>query len=70
MIHLFFFFCTSPLSPPISISGLQLCKDMERQSMANLHILGSKLGECLQTAVYRLSEKKEGDTKFGSAKYR
>lgn len=38
--------------------------------MANLHILGSKLGECMQTAVHRLSEKKEGDPKFANAKYR
>jgi hypothetical protein len=49
---------------------LQLCRDMERQSLANLHIIGSKLGECLQTAVYRLSDKREGDPKLGNAKYR
>ena len=50
--------------------GLQLCREIERQSLANLHIIGSKLGECMQTAVYRLSEKKEGDPKMGNAKYR
>jgi hypothetical protein len=51
-------------------TGLQLCRDVERQSMANLHIIGSKLSECAQTAVYRLSEKKEGDPKLGGVKYR
>lgn len=49
---------------------MQLCRDMERQSLANLHIVGSKLGECLQTALYRLSDKREGDPKLGNAKYR
>jgi hypothetical protein len=53
-----------------AFAGLQLCRDMERQSLANLHIIGSKLGECLQTAVYRLSDKREGDPKLGNAKYR
>lgn len=33
-------------------------------------MLGSKLGECMQTAVYRLSERKEGDAKMGAVKYR
>lgn len=51
-------------------TALQLCRDVERQSMANLHIIGSKLSECAQTAVYRLSEKKEGDPKLGGVKYR
>jgi hypothetical protein len=55
---------------PSAFAGLQLCRDMERQSLANLHIIGSKLGECLQTAVYRLSDKREGDPKLGNAKYR
>lgn len=49
--------------------GLQLCREIERQSLANLHILGSKLGECMQTAVYRLSDRKEGDSKMGQQKY-
>ncbi len=53
----------------MAVSGLQLSREVERQSMANLHILGSKLGECVQTAVYRLSDRKEGDPKMGSAKY-
>jgi hypothetical protein len=49
--------------------GLQLCREIERQSLANLHIIGSKLGECMQTAVYKLSDRKEGDPKMGNAKY-
>eukprot|EP01039_Chlorochromonas_danica_P011686 gene11686-13114_t len=49
--------------------GLQLCREVERQTLANLHIIGSRLGECAQTAVYRLSDRKEGDAKIGNAKY-
>ena len=49
--------------------GLQLCRDVERQSMANMHVLGSRLGDCVQTALYRLSEQKEGDPRLGSTKY-
>lgn len=49
--------------------GLQLCREVERQSLANLHILGSRLGDCAQTAVYRLSEQKEGNAKMGTVKY-
>ncbi len=52
------------------ITALQLCRELERQSFANLHLLGSKVGECMQTAVYRLSERKEGEAKMGNAKYR
>lgn len=52
------------------MTGLQVCRDLERQSVANLHILGSKIGECMQTAVYRLSDRKEGDPKLGMCKYR
>lgn len=37
--------------------------------MANFNILGSKLAECVQTAIYRLSDRKEGDPKLGNAKY-
>eukprot|EP00596_Hydrurales_sp_CCMP1899_P000893 CAMPEP_0119043022 /NCGR_PEP_ID=MMETSP1177-20130426/16353_1 /TAXON_ID=2985 /ORGANISM="Ochromonas sp, Strain CCMP1899" /LENGTH=300 /DNA_ID=CAMNT_0007010187 /DNA_START=188 /DNA_END=1087 /DNA_ORIENTATION=- len=49
--------------------GLQLCRDVERQSLANLHILGSRMGDCAQTAVYRLSDQKDGNTKLGLAKF-
>ncbi|KAJ1390979.1 hypothetical protein B484DRAFT_459536 [Ochromonadaceae sp. CCMP2298] len=53
----------------LDAGALQLCRELERQSLMNLHVLGSKLGECAQTAVYRLSDKKEGDPKVGGAKY-
>ena len=53
-----------------NVAALQLCREVERQSMLNLHVLGSKLGECVLTAVYRLSDKKEGDPKMGTVKYR
>lgn len=49
--------------------GLQLCREVDRQTMANLHIFGSKLGECVNTAIHRLSEKREGDPKMGTSKY-
>jgi hypothetical protein len=50
--------------------ALVLCREIERQSLMNLlNVLGSKLGECAQTAVYRLSDKKEGSAKLGAAKY-
>lgn len=53
----------------VSTPGLQLCREVERQSAANLHIFGSKLGECMQTAVYRLSDRREGDPRMGAVKY-
>jgi hypothetical protein len=34
--------------------GLQLCREVETQSFANLHILGSKIGDCAQTAIQKL----------------
>jgi len=37
--------------------------------MATFNVLDSALGECIQTAIYRLSDKKEGDAKFKNAKY-
>ena len=49
--------------------GLEIAREVERQSLANLHILGSKLGDCARTAVYRLSDRKEGDAKSGFSKY-
>ncbi len=49
--------------------ALSLVREVERQSLANIHILGSKLGDCAQTAVYRLSDHKEGDVKMGMVKY-
>jgi len=41
--------------------GLQLCREVETQSLANLHILGSKMGECAQSAIHRLGDRREGD---------
>ena len=50
--------------------ALVLCREIERQSLMNLmNFLGSKLGDCAQTAVYRLSDRKEGNAKFGAVKY-
>jgi len=59
-----------PFSIFLTHTALQLCREVERQSLANLHIIGSKLSECAQTAVYRLSDRKEGDPKLGAVKYR
>ena len=50
--------------------GLQIFRDVERQSLANLHILGSKLGDCAQTAIYRLTVNHEGTAAMGANKYR
>lgn len=50
--------------------GLQLARDMERQSMANLHILGSRVGDCAQAILYRLSDKREGDAKAAAMKFK
>jgi hypothetical protein len=52
------------------IKGLQVCRELERQSLANLHVLGSKMGDCAKTAMFHLSEKREGDAKIGAMKYR
>ena len=49
--------------------GLSLCREVETQSLANLHILGSKMGECAQAAIHRLSDKREGDGKFAAQKF-
>ena len=50
--------------------ALAIMRDIERQSLSNLHVLGSKLGDCAKTAIYRLSDQKEGDPKSGGMKYR
>lgn len=49
--------------------GLQLVREIERQSLANLHILGSKMGECAQTAALRLGDRRDNDVKLSSVKY-
>jgi len=50
--------------------GLQLARDIENQSLRNLHILGSRVGDCAQTTIYRLSDHKEGDVKYGLLKFK
>lgn len=52
-----------------SNGGLQLCREVETQSLANLHVLGSRMGDCAQTAIYRLSDKKEVKSNIGTQKY-
>ena len=49
---------------------MQLARDMERQSMANLHILGSRVCDCAQAMLYRLSDKREGDAKAAAVKFK
>lgn len=49
--------------------ALAVVQEVERQSLANLHILGSKLGDCARTAVYKLSDGREGEAKMGLARY-
>lgn len=50
--------------------ALQLCRDIERQSLANLNVLGSRMGECASTAVHHLSDGREGDPNLAPIKYR
>lgn len=50
--------------------ALQICREIERQSLANLHILGSKMGDCANTAIYHLSERREGEAGAGNKRYR
>ncbi len=50
--------------------ALQLVRDVERQSMANLHILGSRMADCAQAALYKLSDQKEGNSSAGTQKFR
>lgn len=53
--------------------ALQLCKEIERESLANMHVLGSRMCECSQTAIFRLGDKRDisnhYDTKIAVAKY-
>jgi hypothetical protein len=49
--------------------GLQCFRDIEQLSMSHLHILGSRMGDCAHTAIFRLTERKEGDSSFGNSKY-
>ena len=47
--------------------GLQLCRELERQ---HLNLFGSRMGDCAKTALYRLSQGKEGDATYATTKYR
>ena len=49
--------------------GLEICREIELQSLSNLHILGSKLGDCAQTALYHLSDGVEGSVSLAQNKY-
>ncbi len=50
--------------------GLQLARDLERQSLANLHIFGSRIVDCAQAMLYRLSDRREGDAKAACLKFK
>lgn len=56
--------------------GLQQMRELEHQSLKNLHILGSKMGDCASVAVARLSvsENKSGlatgNTSINNQKFR
>lgn len=52
------------------MTGLQLARDLERQSLANLHILGSRVVDCAQAMLYRLSDRREGDAKAACLKFK
>lgn len=43
---------------------------MEHQSLANLHILGSRMGDCAKAMLYRLSDKLEGDAQYATTKFK
>ena len=44
-------------------------KEIEKQSLTSLHILGSKLDDCAKTAVHRLSDYKDGKNRVGTMKF-
>lgn len=50
--------------------GLQLARDIETQSLRNLHIFGSRVSDCAQATLYRLSGRQEGDAKSASQKFK
>lgn len=49
--------------------ALEQMKIIERHSFANLHIIGSKIGDCAQTAIYRITNGTEGDASYKASKY-
>lgn len=44
-------------------------KQIEQQSFANLHIIGSKISDCAQTAIYRISNGADGGVSYSTTKY-
>lgn len=63
--------CHPRLAEVIKVNGgLQLARDLERQSLANLHILGSRVVDCAQAMLYRLSDRREGDAKAACLKFK
>ena len=50
--------------------ALNLMKEIERQSLTSFHMLGSKLGECAQTAVNQMSDYKEAKSSARTMKFR
>jgi len=49
--------------------ALDQMKIIEGHSFANLHIIGSKIGDCAQTSIHRLTNGTEGDPSYSTAKY-
>lgn len=48
--------------------GLQIMRELEAQSLANLHTMGSNLSECAQVSIYLLSDGKEsGSSAFNTS---
>ena len=50
--------------------GLAIVRDLEKQSVAQMHVLGSRMADCAQAALYRISLHKEGDRQFATSKFR
>ncbi len=50
--------------------GMEVCRDLVSRAEQNLHILGSRISDCAQTALYILSEGVEGEAEKASEKYR
>lgn len=49
---------------------LEQMKIIEKQSFANLHIIGSKISDCAQTIIYRVTNGSEGDINYSNTKYK
>jgi len=51
-------------------NGLEVCRELSHQASSHLHILGSRLGDCSQTALHNLTAGREGASSRAGAKYR